>query len=214
VPGPALTTEALVLLKHPPAESFQALAVFSAEHGALRVLQRVPRKPNPQHLPLDLFDEVALTLEAGSSGTWFLKEARLLHRFTEIGRRYETLLAASAFTRLIARNPVQEESRAAVHHLLRTALSAFATSDRPDVVGFKSLYCFARDEGHPLKQHWFPTLPEADRADVQQLLTRPVADQTVPTARVAHLQRRLEEYLRGHTEIWVGGEERKSVDSG
>ena len=206
--GPTVTTDAFVLLKHPPAESFQALVVFSVGHGTMRVLQRVPRRASPQHLALDLFDEAALTLEAGASGTWFIKEVRLLHRPTSIGRRYDTLQAASAFSALIARNPVHEESRPAVQQLLRTALTAFAESDRPDVVGFKSTYCFARDEGHPLKQQWFPTLPGEERAEVQQLLNQPVAEQILPPERVARLHRRLLEYLRGHTEIEVGESER------
>ena len=65
-----------------------------------------------------------------------------------------------------------EESRRAVTSLLRTALAALATGARPDIVYLKSLYCFARDEGYPLKQQWFPLLPAADRATVAPLLNR------------------------------------------
>jgi recombinational DNA repair protein (RecF pathway) len=201
VPGPTISTDGFVLLKRPPSESFEALTVFSPTEGVLRVLHRVPRRPSLQHIPLDLFDEVTLWLEAGQSGTWFVKEARLLRRHTEIGRRYSALQAACALTELIARNPLHEESRLAVHQLLRVALDAFEKSDRPDVVYFKSLYCLARDEGHPLKQHWLPTLPADARADVTSLLNQPVADQTLPTARVAQLRQSLETYLRGHAEF-------------
>ncbi len=201
VAGPSVSTDAIVLVKYPPAENFQALATFSAEHGNQRVLQRVSRKPSPRATVLDLFDEATLTLEAGNAGTWFLKEARVLHRPVEIGRRYDALQAASALTALVQRNPVDETGRPAVYQLLHDALEAFARSERPDVVYFKALYRFARDEGHPLKQHWFPTLPSADRQEVQQLLNQPVAELTLPRERVTFLQRRLEEYLRGHTEI-------------
>ena len=86
---------------------------------------------------------------------------------------------------------------------LRTALDAFATGVRPDVVHFKSVYLFAREEGYPLKQHWFPTLPAEDRATVAVLLNRPLAEQTAAPAAVQRLERRLAEYLRGHTEILV-----------
>lgn len=201
--GPTLHAEAHILQKAAPKEAFQPSTAFSAEHGSLRILQRIPRKPKPEHIALDLFDHVALILDAGSHDTWFVKEVRLLHRPTGIGQNYRRLQHASAFTALIARNPVHEESREAVDQLLHTALAAFATTDRPDIVGFKSLYCFSRDEGYPLKQHWFPTLPRDDRTDLAALLSQPVAELTTSSDRVAHLHRRLEDYLRGHTDILV-----------
>ena len=153
-------------------------------------------------MALDLFDEASLLLESSNQGrTWFVKETRLVTRHPDLGRSYETLVAASALTSLVARNPVPEESRRAVTSLLRTALAALATGARPDIVYLKSLYCFARDEGYPLKQQWFPLLPAADRATVAPLLNRPLSDQTAPPAVVHALQRDLENYLRGHTDI-------------
>lgn len=201
MPRPTASIEGFVLSKKPPAETFQTLTVFSADLGLTRVLQRVPRKPSPTAVALDLFDEVALVLEAGAGGSWFVKEARVLSRHQQIGRRYAALQAACAFAALITRNAIPDESRAAVHRLVRVALGAFEQVERADVVYFKSVYCFARDEGHPLKQQWWPTLPADDRADVLVLLNQPAADQPLPAERVTHLQRRLEEYLQGHTEI-------------
>jgi hypothetical protein len=210
MPSRTLQTDAFVLLRRPPTDSFQSFSVFSPEHGALLILQRIPKKktagaPNQlaaAHLALDLFDEVALLLESSNQGqTWFVKEPRLLARHAAIGRSYDTLRFASALATLVARNPVHEDSRMVVAELLRTALGALATSDRPDIVYFKSLYCFARDEGYPVKQQWFPTLPAADRTKVTPLLNQPLAAQTATPAEVARLQRRLEDYLRGHTDI-------------
>ena len=202
MPAQSLETEAFVLLKRPPADSFQTFTVFSTEHGTLLVLQRIGRKSAATTTVLDLFDEVAFMLESSNQGrTWFVKEARLVERHAGIGRSYDALLFASTLTALIARNPVHEESRAAVGALLRTAFGAFASGSRPDVTYFKTLYCFARDEGYPLKQQWFPTLPPVDRTAVATLLNLPLADQTAASADVTRLQRRLEEYLRGHTEI-------------
>ena len=54
-----------------------------------------------------------------------------------------------------------------------------------------------------MREQWFPTLPAVDRADVATLLNRPLAEQTAAPETVARLQRRLDEYLRGHTEIMV-----------
>jgi hypothetical protein len=211
IPLPALPlqTDAFILQKRPPSDSFQTLTAFSATDGSLLILQRVSKKTSATTVALDLFDEASLSLESSNQGqTWFLKEARLLTRHATLGRSYETLRHASSLASLIARNPVPEESRAAIAALLRQALAAFATSPRPDLVWFKSLYRFARDEGHPLKEHWFPTLPSADRTAVATLLNSPLSQLTAsenlsgyPPPAVARLTARLEEYLRGHTEI-------------
>lgn len=212
MPAQSLETDAFVLLKRLPVDSFQSFTVFSAGHGLLMILQRLPKSrsgataskgktANPS-VTLDLFDEVALLLESSNQGrTWFVKEARLVARPTGIGRSYEVLQFASALAALIARNAVHEDSRTAVAELLRTAFAAFAAGTRPDVVYFKSLYRFARDEGYPLKQQWFPTLPAEDRTDVALLVNRPLTEQTAAPASVARLQHRLEEYLRGNTEV-------------
>jgi hypothetical protein len=211
VPGLPLQTDGFVLLKRPPSDAFQGFNLFSAEHGALLVHQRLPkpssRRPGASAkaattVALDLFDEVSLRLESSNQGqTWFVQEAQLLTRHADIGRGYDTLRHASALAALVARNPVHEDSREQVAALLRQAFASFAAGARPDLVWFKSLYCFARDEGYPVKQQWFPMLAVADREAVATLLNRPLAEQTATTAVVAQLQQRLEDYLRGHTEI-------------
>jgi hypothetical protein len=217
MPGLPLQTEAFVLLKRPPADSFQTFTLFSAEHGTLLALQRLPKKSAANHLALDLFDELAVSLESSNQGSsWFIKEARLLARPANIGRSYETLRHASALAALIARNPVHEDSRTAVATLLRTAFAAFASSSRPDAVFFKSLYCFARDEGYPVKEQWLPTLPRELRDEADHVLYTPLSALEKPAAassdelakradqknqKLEILLRRLHEYLRGHTEI-------------
>lgn len=204
MPGLSLQTEAFVLLKRPPSDRFQACIVFSPEHGQLHVMQRIAQKAATQ-ATLDLFDEVALILESSNQGqTWFVKETRLLRRPTGIGRSYDALRHASAFATLIARNRVAEEGRAAVGRLLQQAFAAFGTSDRPDLVYLKALYAFARDEGYPVAQQWRPTLPADLRATADRALPTPLQDLApadAPAARVTVLIRRLEEYLRGHTEV-------------
>ena len=165
-------------------------------------MQRIPKKSAATSVALDLFDEVSLILESSNQGrSWFVKEAQLIARHPGIGNSYETLRLASALAVVIARNPVHEESRPAVAGLLRSAFVAFAAGPRPDIAYFKSLYRFARDEGYPLKQHWFPTLPAADRTEVATLINQPLSAQTAGPGVVARLQHRLEAYLRGHTEI-------------
>lgn len=207
MPGLTLQTDVFVLLKRPPSDAFQTCSVFSAAHGPLLVLQRLPKKSAASQVTLDLFDEAALQLESSNQGqTWFVKEIRLLQRHGGIGRSYENLRLASAFAALISRNRVTEESRATVAALLRQVFTAFAASPRPDIVYFKALYCFARDEGYPVRQQWLPTLPGDLRATATEFLHTPLAafePSKVEERTSAILLGRLEDYLRGHTEVLV-----------
>ena len=200
--GPSLQTDAFILLKRPATDAFQSFSVFSGEHGLLLVMQRIAKKSAGTSVALDLFDEASLLLETSNEGrSWFVKETRILQRAEGIGRSYDALLHASALAALVARNPVHEETRAQVASLLRSAFSAFAATKRPDIVFLKSLYRFARDEGYPVKEQWFPSLSAEDRQATVTLLNQPVETQTATAAVVQRLLRRLEDYLRGHTEI-------------
>ncbi len=199
--SPAHTFDAWILGKRLPSDSFQTLTLFSAPNGTSYALQRLSRKSTPVDA-LDLFDEATLLVEEPVGGqTSFIKEARLLTRHIGLGKSYDALRAASSFATLVARNPVGEESRGNVYDLLRQAFAAFASSDRPDIVYLKSLYRFCRDEGYPLKQAWIPELPPADRSAIASLLNQPLAEQSLDANSVARLRRKLEDYLRGETEI-------------
>ena len=202
-----LTTDAFVLLRRPStSDAFQALSMFSGEHGELFVLQRVSKSRTPRKggagAALDLFNEVAVTLESPNQGrTWFVREARVLRGATGIGKSYEALKNASEFAALVARNAVAAESRARVHALLRQAFGAFAGAPRPDVAFVKSVYCLARDEGYPVRQQWMASLGAADREALATLLNKPLAEQTAGAGVVAGLRESLLAWLRAETEI-------------
>jgi hypothetical protein len=204
VPGQTLTTDAFVIEKRPPTDSFQTFMLFSPEHGNLLALQRVSKKASPTHVAADLFDEVGAMLESSNQGrTWFVKEVRIAVRRSGIGASYDRLRFASALAAVIGRNQVEEESRAIVGALLRTALDAFAAGVRPDVVYLKSLYVFARDEGYPVKQEWLASLGDADHSLAASVLNRALGEQDVSPDAVAMLRTRLETYLTGYTDIII-----------
>ena len=202
MPGQQLQTTAFILSRQPSgADAFEQLVGFSSEHGTLHLLRRV-KQSKTASTPLDLFDEAELWLESSSQGrTWFIKEHRIILRHEGIGRSYEALQAAVAFGRLLARNPVDDESRPAVIDLLRSSFGALAVGGRPDIVWLKSLYSLLRDEGYPVKQQWWPELQPADRELAVQLINQPLAAQTAGPAAVARITRRLEDWVGAETEI-------------
>lgn len=203
-----LTTDVFVLLRRPStSDAFQVISVFSEAQGALLVLQRISKskRPGSAGVTLDLFSEAGLVLESSNEGrTWFVRDARVLRSGAGIGKNYEALKCASEFAALVAQNTVPEESRAKVYALLRQAFEAFAGAPRPDVAYMKCLYCFARDEGYPVRQQWVASLPAAERELVAELLNKPLSEQSAGAEEVAGLRARLEDYLRAHTEILAG----------
>lgn len=202
MPGQQIQTTAFILAKQlSGSDTFEQLTVYAGEHGTLPCLKRLAKKQSPTG-SLDLFDETELWLESSNQGrTWFIKEHRLLQRHEGIGRSYATLRAASLLATLVSRNAVPEESRDSIMALLRSSLRALAAGGRPDITWLKTLYCFLRDEGYPVKQQWWPALPAADRDLVAHLLNQPLAAQTSDAPTVNRLTRRLEEWVSAETEI-------------
>lgn len=202
MPGVPEHTVALVLARQPAgSDKFEQLTLFSPEHGQLAALHRLSKKPTTT--ALDLFDEAEFWLESSNQGrTWFIKEHQLLRRTAGIGRSYAALQCAAAVASLILRNPVPDDSREPVANLLRRTFASLAEGARPDVVWLKSLYCFLRDEGYPVKQQWWPQLPAADRDPAARLLNQPTASladaDATEVSRVIH---HLEAWLHGQTEL-------------
>jgi hypothetical protein len=205
VPGQQLQTTAFILSKQlSGSDKFEQLTVFSGEHGVLHCLRRVTQA-KATSTPLDLFDEAELWLESSNQGrTWFVKEHRFIQRHAGIGRSYDTLRAAAAFTQLLTRNPVSDESRPVVAELLRSSFAALAAGGRPDIIWLKTLYLFLRDEGYPVKQQWWPRLPAADRELAAVLLNQPLGAQAAETDAVGKITCRLEEWVHAETEIRLG----------
>jgi len=215
VPGQQLNTTATLLARRPSgSDSFEQLTVFSEADGVLHCLARQARSPasaaRKRSSPrgegsLDLFDEAELWLESSNQGrTWFVKEHRHVARHDGIGRSYEALQAASAVAALVRGNPVPADSQSSVAALLRQSFTALDQGARPDLVWLKALFCFARDEGLPVKQQWWAHLPGAQKELAAGILNQPIAGQQPEPAAVARLTRHLEDWLRAETEIRLG----------
>ncbi len=199
--GQSLQTTGFVLQKPPAQDRHQQVLLFSPEGGQMLCFQRLSsRQPA---VALDLFDEVAATLTSTNQGrTWFFGEVRVVRRFAGIGLSFAALTEASVFATLLARNPVHEESRAAVLALLGTALQAWSDGRRADAVALKALYTFARDEGYPVKEEWAAGLRGSDLEYARRVLNEPLAAlDGIAADSVARLRESLRRYLRGGAEL-------------
>jgi hypothetical protein len=203
MPGPQLQTAALVLGRQPSgSDSFEQLLAFSEQEGVLLCLRRISTKAASATPPLDLFDEAELWLESSNQGrTWFIKEHRHLTRRPGLGRSYAALQVAAQLARLVQHNPIPDESRPSIGALLRQTLASLEAGARPDLVWFKALFCFLRDEGYPVKQQWWQQLGSTERDTATQMLNQPIAQQNPEPALVARLTQRLQDWIAGDTEI-------------
>ena len=161
--GKLLSTEGFVLDRQETGESYRRYQVLSREHGLLLCLKRQAVKRAPRSQP-DLFDLAVLELEQPArSKSWFIREYRLLKRHSAIGGNYGALRYASEFSRILVKNLEHAESFAGIYRLCVRAFESWEAGVRPEVVFFKCLYVFAREEGYAVKQQWRASLSPANK---------------------------------------------------
>lgn len=203
MPGRPISTEGFVLSKTASGETHLRYQVFSEEHGLILCLKRQTAKSPPKAQP-DLFDHAALDLEQPQdSRTYFIRDYRVLRRHAAIGGDYRTLVYASQFAAMLVKNLTHLERFEKTYRVCGQALDHWDKESRPEVVFFKSVYLFAREEGYPVKEDWWRRLPKKERETATAVLKAPVDEQTSSKESVEGLVARLKGWLGGHTDILV-----------
>ncbi len=178
-------------------EKFWLITTLSVEEGAAACLIRQSTKKTGTVVP-DLFDEAEISLErakAGTEGPRFAKEYTLVARHTGISGNYESLVYASRFATLLARNAFPPDARAAVFSVCRNAIAAFSEKKRRDATYFKALWMFARECGLPVREDWFESLRYDEKLCASAVLRSPLETLDVPVPDVEHLIRKAENWL-------------------
>ncbi len=171
------THKALVLSLEASGESFLKLTVLSPESGAFYCLKRIAKKKSSTTVTPDLFDTAEIDLDTAKQGSaLFVRSYRTLNRRSEIGQNYHKLLAASEFTALLARNSPQMGDYANLYHRVERSLDAFCERAHPTIVLLKSLYLLLKDEGYPVRESWWPNLPNSLRESAKNILNQPTPD--------------------------------------
>ncbi len=197
-----IATEATLLVLRKSGENGQLLTFLSPTHGLLQAFKRTASSRSAKQPAPDLFDEVSLTLEPAREGEMlFVREYLVRHRRTKIGESYQALLFASRFALLLSRHLFTTEEAPEWHALLQQTLTAWETNLRPDAAYFKSLYLFAKKQGIPVKEEWFPELRPDQLTKIAAILREPLAAQTTPAPIVETLTSAFETYLHHQHEI-------------
>lgn len=201
MPSKRRSTEGIILSREPAAESYNRFFVFSKDTGLLHCMKRVARKPQQKAQP-DLFDHAILELDAPSNGkVWFLRDYRLIHRPATIGRHYQSLFYGSKFARVLRNNLIHMETFETAFTLFLEALKYWERGRLPEIVYFKSLYRYTRQEGYPIREHWLASLPSDLGGSATEILRLPLRQQDANRSEIEKVIASLERWLAGHTDI-------------
>lgn len=153
---------AIVVGRDMRGESSVYISVLSREHGLMQMMKKVSVKTTSL-LP-DLFDDISGYADAQTpQGLKFLRDFEISKRRTEIGKSYEAFNHAALIASVVAVNGRNIEDCARLEFNLRHALDAIAKDAPPEIVRFKFMYLLARNEGYPVKEDFFESLPEGKR---------------------------------------------------
>jgi len=87
--------------------------------------------------------------------------------------------------------------------LLRTSLEALGRASVPKVVLIKLYFCFARNEGLPVRESWLAGLPE-DRGESALLILKQHVDQIrVEPERINQILLSIQMWMNAETELQV-----------
>lgn len=174
----ATTEQAVILRVEPSSESFYKLDLLTKETGYILCLKRISKKSSAQIAP-DLFDTADILLDPPrQGGARFIKEYHLLQRRSSIGQSYRTLQCASEFCTLIAKNAQHMAEPTLIYEIAERSLDAFAGKKAPEIISLKAHYILLKDEGYPVREFWWPQLPERLRKPALQFINDPVPNST------------------------------------
>ena len=151
--------EALVLKTEPIGESFLKVHLLTTDSGIYLCLKRIPKKAIDSSLP-DIFDQAFIKLETSQQGTMrFVKEYRISKRREQIGHDYKILSSASYLSQLLVNNAAHLPESKTLFNLATRSFDAFAAGKVPEIVLLKSLYLILTNEGFPVRESWWPSIP-------------------------------------------------------
>ncbi|MGB0257888.1 MAG: hypothetical protein ACPGES_04460 [Coraliomargarita sp.] len=170
------THTALILKIAQSGESFLTLHALSPEAGSFVCLKRISSKAPTKDRP-DLFDTAEIQLETAKSGTArFVRDYRVVQRRETIGSSYRALQHASDFATLLAKNATHMPDPALLYQLAERSFNAFGEAKPPGIIYLKSIYLLLQGEGYPVRESWWPQVPDQLRESAKALINQPAPE--------------------------------------
>ena len=197
--------ESLVLKTASSGESFLKLYLLTIQNGVFLCLKRIPKKALHSSIP-DIFDQALITLETSQQGTMrFVKEYQITQRREQIGHNYRSLSSASFFSQLLVSNAAHLPESKTLFNLTARSFDAFAAGKVPEIVLLKSLYLVLTNEGFPVRESWWPTVPSnlTSLAKRQLQASAPIQIEAGEKKHCQSICDHLIDWMRLHTDLIV-----------
>jgi hypothetical protein len=205
VSGGPTELSGVALSSDPAGDRFVRIRIFDQALGLSAALFRLPGKKSGQSAPPDLFDDLECQLNPLRSGSSipFVAEYQKARSYRELARNPSHFLSASEIARFYLNNGSHLLDPQPRLELLRTALDSFSRTLVPKVVLLKLYFCFARDEGLPVRESWFSCLPQVLTEETRRALTRPVCEIGLDANRIEELVESIKLWMNAETELRV-----------
>jgi hypothetical protein len=195
----------VVLSRDSTGERFFRVRMFDQTSGLRAVLFSSPGKRSSKHPPPDLFDDIICLTNPKQSDQSipFARDFERVHSYRELTVQPAHFLTAGEIACFYLSNGSHLLDPAPQLALLRTSLGSLMRASFPKVVLLKLYFCFARNEGLPVRESWLSGLPVDSREDAREVLQRPVKEVGVEKERIQDLLHSLQIWMNTETELQV-----------
>ena len=195
----------VVLSREPAGERFLRIRIFDQTSGVRVALFRRPIEKAIKAPPPDLFDDIQCLLhhQPSVNSIPFVRDFEKVHTFRELAVHPPFFLTAGEMARFYLTNGSHLLDPAPQLKLLRTSLEALGRASVPKVVLIKLYFCFARNEGLPVRESWLAGLPEDSVASALLILKQHVDQVRVDPERINQILLSIQNWMNGETELHV-----------
>lgn len=90
-----------------------------------------------------------------------------------------------------------------LYEITERTFDAFAEKGAPEIVALKALYLILKDEGYPVRESWWPQLPQHLREPARQFINSPTPEglSAEQVALCAEIENNLHNWLRFETDL-------------
>ena len=195
----------VVLSRETTGERFFRIQMFDQTSGLRAVLFSSPGKRSSKLPPPDLFDDIMCLTNPKQSeqSIPFARDFERVHSYRELTALPAHFLTAGEIARFYLANGSHLLDPAPQLKLLRTSLGSLIRATFSKVVLLKLFFCFARNEGLPVRESWLAGLGSDLRENAREVLQCPVKEVVVEKERVEDLLHTLQIWMNTETELQV-----------
>ncbi len=194
---------AIVLDKEKRGETSVLLTAFSSEEGLVVMFKKMSSKKTS--LVPDLFDEIScqVQLPEANASINFLQQFDILEHRESIGISYEKLCCACELTSIVKLNGAHIYEKQSLFSLLSKALESIEKSTSLAEIKIKFLYLLVKEQGYPIKEDFFKSLPEEDKNKFASILKTPISSESTSDNNAEKLYNALKYWVQTQTDIIV-----------